>query len=101
MTRLLFCKNDSPRRESFWQKDNLITHILFELQPIIIFSQVANFGDQSLLILDLARKVAFCTANLRFLINVSRCTSLKKVLQGLDVAHLNIVARIDILQKRL
>ena len=26
----------------------LITHILFELQPIIVFSLVANFGDQSL-----------------------------------------------------
>ena len=26
----------------------LITHILFELQPIIIFSPVANFGDQSI-----------------------------------------------------
>ena len=33
-------------RESFWQKDSLITHILYELQPIIIFSPVANFGDQ-------------------------------------------------------
>ena len=49
VTRLLFCQNDSPMRESFWQKDSLITHILFELQPIIIFSPVANFGDQSLL----------------------------------------------------
>ena len=45
--------NDSPMRGSFWQKDSLITHILFdthilfELQPIIIFSPVANFGDQS------------------------------------------------------
>ena len=36
-------------RKSFWQKDSLITHILFELQPIIIYSPVANFGDQSLL----------------------------------------------------
>ena len=30
---------------SYWQKDSLITHIRFELQPIL----VANFGDQSLL----------------------------------------------------
>ena len=45
---LLFCQNDFPMRESFWQKDSLITHILFELQPFIIFSPVANFGDQSL-----------------------------------------------------
>ena len=35
-------------RRSFWQNDCLITHILFELQPIVIFSPVANFGDQSL-----------------------------------------------------
>ena len=31
-----------------WKRESLITHILFELQPIIIFSPVANFGDQSL-----------------------------------------------------
>ena len=35
-------------RGSFWKKDSLITYILFELQPITIFSPVANFGDQSL-----------------------------------------------------
>ena len=34
--------------ESFLQNNSLVTHILFELQPIIIFSPVANFGDQSL-----------------------------------------------------
>jgi hypothetical protein len=49
VTRLLFCQNHSRMRGSFWQKDSLITHILFELQPIIIFSPVANFGDQSLI----------------------------------------------------
>ena len=48
VTRLLFCQNDSPMRGSFWKKDSLITYILFELQPITIFSPVANFGDQSL-----------------------------------------------------
>ena len=31
VTRLLFCQNDSPIWGSFWQKDSLITHILFEL----------------------------------------------------------------------
>ena len=36
-------------RESFWEKDSLITHILFELQSIFIFSPVANFGNQSLI----------------------------------------------------
>ena len=49
VTRLLFCQNDSPMRGSFWEKDSLITHILFELQPIFIFSPVANFGNQSLI----------------------------------------------------
>ena len=34
--------------ESFWQNNSLVTYILFELQPIIILSLVANFGDQSL-----------------------------------------------------
>ena len=44
----ILTKNYSPMRESFWQKNSLITHILFEIQPIIIFSPVTNFGDQSL-----------------------------------------------------
>ena len=49
VTRLLFSQNDSTMRGLSWQKDNLITHILFELQPIIRFSPVAvNFGDQPL-----------------------------------------------------
>ena len=48
VTRLIFCQNDSPMRGSFWQKDSFITYILFELQPVIIFSPVVNFGDQSL-----------------------------------------------------
>ena len=47
---LLFSQNDFPMRESFWQKDSLITHILFELHPFIIFSPVANFADQSLVV---------------------------------------------------
>jgi hypothetical protein len=34
--------------ESFWQKNSLITRIFSELQPIIIFSPVANFGYQSI-----------------------------------------------------
>ena len=48
LTTLLFCQNGSPMRRSFWQKNSFITHILFELQPIIIFSPVANFGNQSI-----------------------------------------------------
>jgi hypothetical protein len=34
--------------ELIWQNNSLVTHILFELQPIIIFSPVANFGNQSI-----------------------------------------------------
>ena len=35
--------------ESFWQNNSrVVTNILFELQPIIIFSPVAHFGDLSL-----------------------------------------------------
>ena len=41
VTKLVFCRNESPIRGSFWQKDSLITHILFELaMPILIFSPV-------------------------------------------------------------
>ena len=43
VTRLLFCQNDSPMMGSFWKKNSFITHILFELQPIILFSPVSNF----------------------------------------------------------
>ena len=35
-------------RGSFWRKDSLITHILFELQPIMVFSPVTNFGHHPL-----------------------------------------------------
>ena len=47
--KLSFCQNNSPMGGSFWQKDSLITHILFELWLIMIFSSVANFAQQSLL----------------------------------------------------
>ena len=54
---VIFGRNGKERpglmRGSFWHKDSLITHILFELQPIMIFSLVANFGDHSL-VLNLA-----------------------------------------------
>jgi len=46
--KLSFCQNDPLMGESFWQNNSLVTHILFELQSIVIFSLVANFGDQSL-----------------------------------------------------
>ena len=57
LTRLLFCQNGSPMRGSFWQKNSFITHILLELQPIIIFSPVANFGNQSIILLFLLLNV--------------------------------------------
>ena len=31
VVKLSFCQNDCLMRQSFWQKDSLITHILFEL----------------------------------------------------------------------
>ena len=48
MIKLFFCQNDSPMGVTFWQKDSLITHIHFKLCLIMIFSQVANFAQQSL-----------------------------------------------------
>ena len=46
--KLFFCQNDPLMGEPFWQNNSLVSHILFELQPIIIFSPVANFSNQSL-----------------------------------------------------
>ena len=46
--KLFFRQNDPLMGERFWQNNSLVIHILFELQPIIIFSPVANFGNQSL-----------------------------------------------------
>ena len=46
--KLSFCQNDPLMGESFWQNNSLVTHILFELQPIMIFSPVANFEHHPL-----------------------------------------------------
>ena len=46
VTKLLFCQNDYPMGGSFWQKDSLITHILFEL--LMIFSPILNLMLHSL-----------------------------------------------------
>ena len=48
--KLFFCQNDPLMGEPFWQNNSLVSHILFELQPIIIFNPVANFGNQSLIL---------------------------------------------------
>ena len=45
---LSFCQNDSPTGGSFWQKDSLITHILFELWLITILWIVSVFLTQTL-----------------------------------------------------
>ena len=54
--------------ESFWQNYSLVTHIRFELQPIILFSPVANFGDQSLGRKKMDRKSGLLS-NIDFLFN--------------------------------
>ena len=43
-----FSKLISYIGESFWQNNRLVTHILFELWLIMIFSPVANFGQHPL-----------------------------------------------------
>jgi hypothetical protein len=42
VAKLSFCQNDPPMGKSFWQNNNLVTHILFELCLFMIFSPVAN-----------------------------------------------------------
>ena len=52
MIKLSFCQNDPPMGESFWQKDSLITHILFELWLITLLWIVSVFLTQTLLTFD-------------------------------------------------
>ena len=40
--------------ESFWQKNRLVTHILFDLCLFKHFSPVSNFGQQSLHTFDVS-----------------------------------------------
>ena len=63
VTRLLFCQIDSPMGQSLWQKDRMVTHILFDLCIFKHFSQVANFGDQSLLSINYINCETFSTKN--------------------------------------
>ena len=80
MIKLSFCQNDLLMGESFCQNNSLVTHILFELQPIIIFSPVANFGDQSLYFF-------LCIQNC-----CSYCISLRKCVRlDLQTASLGLV----------
>ena len=49
MIKLSFFQNDPPMGESFWQKDSLITHILFKLWLITLLWIVSVFLTQTLL----------------------------------------------------
>ena len=44
MINLSFCQNDAPMGGSFWQKDSLITLILFELCLFTYLAQSTFFG---------------------------------------------------------
>ena len=49
VTKLSFCQSDSPMSESFWQKNSLVSHIIFDLCLSKHFCQVTNFCYQSLI----------------------------------------------------
>ena len=66
VTILSFCQNDSLMGESLWQKDRMVTHILFDLCLFKHFSPVANFGYQSLPI-DQARRPSAMAENRQFM----------------------------------
>ena len=58
--KLSFCQNDSPMGGSFWQKDSLITLILFELcMSILVFIPVANLMHHTLGISSVTNKQTF------------------------------------------
>ena len=46
--KLAYCQNGPPMGESFWKKDSLITHILFELWLITLLWIVTVFLKQTL-----------------------------------------------------
>ena len=52
--KLSFCQNDPLIGGSFWQKDSLITHILFELWLITLLCIVLVFLTQTLIWMFLA-----------------------------------------------
>ena len=57
VTSLFFCQNDSPTSDSFWQKNRLVTHILFDLCLFEHFSPVASFEQQSIALQSDCRNV--------------------------------------------
>ena len=76
--KLFFCQNISPLWESFWLKDSLITHILFELWLIMIFRPVANFAQQPLCVIPF------------ILMKMSRISSTKCYSSGMQLSSLLI-----------
>ena len=48
MSSLFFCQNDALMGGSIWQKNSLVTLILFDLCLFEHFSPVANFAQQSI-----------------------------------------------------
>ena len=56
VTILSFCQNDSLMGESLWQKDRMVTHILFDLCLFKNFSPVRNFSNQTLGIISSIQK---------------------------------------------
>ena len=50
-SKSIIAKMIPPVGESFWQKDSLITHILFEHMPIMIYSPVANLMHHPLVVI--------------------------------------------------
>ena len=57
MTILSFCQSDPPMSESFWQKDRMVTHILFDICQFKHLSPVANFGYQSIILIQVFAKM--------------------------------------------
>ena len=45
VTKLSFCRNDPLIRESFWQKNSLVTHILFELCLFLYLAHSQILGN--------------------------------------------------------
>ena len=51
VTKLSFGQNDLPKSTSFWQKNSLVTLILFELWPLcMIFRPVSNSSTHTLIL---------------------------------------------------
>ena len=76
--KLSFSQNDPLLEESFLKKDSLITSTLLGLQPIMIFSPVANFGNHPLFMRYIVRdSMVFVTRLLEIPLSISHnCSSI-------------------------